>query len=102
VEQIDALERPVRQALQHIERVTHMQPDVVEGAVGDFRKRADDAIQKRFAADEAMPGTLSCLSGEMLATAEADLQLERQIGAEQPLGRQRTFGDADPRQQIRK
>ena len=46
-------------------------------------ERADDAIEERFAAYETVIGQQVGAVGEMLARAEADLEMERAIVAEQ-------------------
>src|SRR3546814_9914311 len=52
MEQINALQRSVGQALQHVQRVAHMHADIRKRPVADMHERADDAVQERFAADE--------------------------------------------------
>lgn len=45
-----------------------------------------DAVDERFAADEAVIGQQIGAVGKMLARAEADLEMERPVVAEQPPG----------------
>jgi hypothetical protein len=64
-------------------------------------ERADDAVEERFATDEAGARRSGGLPGEMFACAKADLQPQRTILAEQSGGIQRAIlGHGDPRQQI--
>ena len=44
-----------------------------------------DAVEERLAADEAVVGQQIGAVGQMLARAEADLEVERAVVAEQPL-----------------
>ena len=44
-----------------------------------------DAVEERLAADEAMIGQQVGAIGEMLAAAEADLEVQRAVVAEQSL-----------------
>src|SRR3546814_12363572 len=64
-------------------------------------ERADDAVQERFAADEAVIGQQIGAIGEMFARAEADLEMERAIIPEQQSRRDRAiFGHTDRGQQL--
>ena len=101
VEQPAAIEAGVRQALEHLDRVAHVQADVGQPAVADVHQRADDAVEERFAADEAHVGCHRRLLRHMLALAKADLDRERSILTEQPRRIERAVGgDLDRRQQL--
>ena len=69
--------------------------------VADMVQRADDAVQERLASDEAVVGPHRRLAGEMLARAEADLELQRTIA---PNSRAASSGPVvghrDARQQV--
>ena len=51
--------------------------------VADMAERADHAVEERLGADEAVIGQQIGAIGEMLAGAEADLEMERAVVAEQ-------------------
>ena len=51
--------------------------------VADMIERGRDAVHERLAADEGVVGQHVRSIGEMLARAEADLEMERTILAEQ-------------------
>ena len=87
MEQIDEAQRRVGQPLQHVERVAHVQADIGQPPVADMAERAGDAVEERLDADEAVIGQQIGAIGEMLAGAEADLEMERAIVAEQAAGR---------------
>ena len=55
--------------------------------VADMAERGGDAVQEGFAADEPMIGEHVGAIGEMLARAEADLEMQRPVLAEQAGGR---------------
>ena len=55
--------------------------------VADMAERRGDAVEERLAADEAVVGQQVGAIGEMLARAEADLEMERPVVAEQALRR---------------
>ena len=55
--------------------------------VADVAERRGDAVEERLAADEAMIGQQVGAIGEMLARAEADLEMERPVLAEQARAR---------------
>ena len=77
-----------------------MQPDVGEAPVADVLERADDSVEEGLGADEAVVGEQVGAKGEMLARAEADLEMERPGVAEQSLGGHRPlFRHAHRRQQ---
>jgi hypothetical protein len=62
---------------------------------------ADDTVQERLGADEAVVGEQVSAIGEMLARSEADLEMQRPVVAEQELGGDRPLlGDGDRRQQL--
>ena len=62
-------------------------------------QRADDAVEERLAADEAMVGEQVGAIGEMLAAAEADFEMKRPLIAEQAGGVDRSrLGHRDRRQ----
>src|SRR3546814_6593225 len=77
MEQIDTLQRTVRQPFQHVQRIAHVDADVGQPSVADMPKRRHDAVQKGFAADETMAGMRLCLRGHMLTAAKADLEMHR-------------------------
>jgi hypothetical protein len=52
----------------------------------DVHQRLRDAVDERLAADEAVIGQHVGARGEMLAAAEADLEVQRAGHAEQALG----------------
>ena len=60
-----------------------MDADVGQPLVADMAERLGDAVEERLAADEAMIGQQVGAIGEMLAAAEADLEVKRAIVAEQ-------------------
>src|SRR3546814_3724359 len=91
MEQIDTLQRTVRQPFQHVQRIAHVDADVGQPSVADMPKRRHDAVQKGFAADETMAGMRLCLRGHMLTAAKADLELHRTRAAEQVLSSQSAF-----------
>ena len=62
-----------------------MQADIGEPLVADMAERGRDAVEERLAADEAMIGQQVGAIGEMLAAAEADLEVQRAVIAEQAL-----------------
>ena len=51
--------------------------------VADVAERGGDAVEERLGADEAVVGQHVGAVGEMLARAEADLEMERAVLAEQ-------------------
>ena len=96
VQQIDERQRPVGHAAQHLQRVAVMQADIRQGRVRtiiarDVNERLGDAVEERLGADEAVVGQHVGPLGEMLAAAEADLEMQRRRVAEQPLGGDRPF-----------
>ena len=86
MEQIEEAQRPVGNALKHVQRIAAPQADVGEMLVADVAERRRDAVEERLGADEAVIGEHVGAVGEMLARAEADLEMERAILAEQSLG----------------
>ena len=101
MEQVDALERRIGQPLRHLQRVAHVEAYVRQRAVADMPQRADDAVQERLAADEARARMRRRLRHQMLARAEADLQLQRPVVAEQcPRVERPRFRYRDLRQQL--
>ena len=54
--------------------------------VADMAERRRDAVEERLGADEAVVGQHVGAVGEMLARAEADLEMERAVVAEQARG----------------
>ena len=62
-----------------------MEPDIGEPPVADMLERSDDPVQERLGADEAVVGQQVGAIGEMLARAEADLEMQRARVAEQRL-----------------
>ena len=83
VEQIEEAQAPVGHALEHVERVAAPQADIGEMLVADMAERGRDSVEERLGADEAMVGQHVGALGEMLAAAEADLEMERAVFAEQ-------------------
>ena len=68
--------------------------------VADMAERGRDAVDEGLAADEGMVGQHVGAISEMLARAEADLEMERTILAEQAGGRDLALvGHFDLRQQ---
>ena len=57
---------------------------VGEMRVADMAERGRDAVEEGLAADEAVVGEKVGAIGEMLARAEADLEMQRAVVAEQP------------------
>ena len=86
MEQIDEAQARVGQPLEHVERVAHVEADIGEMPVADMAERAGDAVEERLGADEAVIGQQVGAIGEMLAGAEADLEMERPVVAEQACG----------------
>ena len=100
MEQIDEAQARVRQPLQHVERVAHVEADIGEMPVADMAERADHAVEERLGADEAVIGQQIGAVGEMLAGAEADLEMKRAVVAEQGARIDRPLvGHAQRRQQ---
>ena len=91
MEQIDEAERSVGDAAQHGQGIAHMEADIAERAVANMAKRGDDTVQERLAADEAMVGQQIGAPSHMLAAAEADLEMEWAVIAEQIRGGDRPF-----------
>ena len=60
-----------------------VQADVGEMLVADMAERRGDAVEEGLGADEAVIGQQIGAESEMLAGAEADLEMERAIVAEQ-------------------
>ncbi len=101
MEQIDEAERGIGQPLEHVQGVAHVEPDVGEMAVADMAEGADDSVEERLAADEAVIGQEVGAKSEMLAGAEADLQVKRPAIAEQCQAVDRPlFWNAQRRQQL--
>ena len=101
MEKIDAVERCVGQALDHVQRIAHVQADILQRAVANMVERADHAVEKGLAADKAGAGPHRRLAREMLAGAEADLHLKRAVFTEQGHRVDRhALGHADPGQQF--
>ena len=59
--------------------------DVGEVLVADVAERGRDAVDERLGADEAVVGKQVGAGGEMLARAEADLEVQGAVVAEQAL-----------------
>ena len=87
MKQIEEAQRAVGHALQHLERIAAPQADIGEMLVADMGERGRDAVEERLGADEAMIGKHVGAVGEMLARAEADLEMQRPVVAEQALAR---------------
>jgi len=101
VQQIDEAQCAVGHALEHVDGIAHVQPDVVQMLLAHMLQRADHAVEKRFRADETVIGQHVGAIGHMLARAEADLEMQRAIVAEQPArGDLAVFRHADLRQQL--
>jgi glutathione S-transferase len=68
--------------------------------VANMAERGRDPVEERLAADEAMVGQQVGAVGEMLARAEADLEVQRPVVAEQGARADLAFGrHGDLRQQ---
>jgi hypothetical protein len=65
-----------------------VKPDIGEALVAHMAERSDHAVEERLAADEAVIGQKVGAVSEMLAAAEADLEME---------GAPTTFGIAEQR-----
>ena len=74
IENEDAGKEGVRRRFDETLRVAATQPDVDELLALNSRKRGDDAVEKRLAADEADVGVLLRPFDQVLAGAEADLE----------------------------
>ena len=60
--------------------------------VADVAERGRDAVEERLGADESVVGEHVRAVGEMLARAEADLQMERAVVTEQRARRDLALG----------
>ena len=92
MKQIEEAQRWVRDALKHVERIAAPQADVGQMLVADVAERRGDAVEERLGADEAMIGEHVGAVGEMLARAEADLEMQRAILSKQSRGRDLALG----------
>ena len=105
MKQIGEGKRAVGNPPQHFERVAVMDADVAERQARaviarDMDQRLRHPVHERLAADEAVVGQHVGAGGEVLAAAEADLEMERAVMPEQALGGDGAFRrHRDPRQQ---
>src|ERR1700730_2103156 len=76
VNQIDARQRILRQPRQQVHGVIEMQPDVLQLAAFDGRKRFGHAVDERLDAEEAGTRPRLRLRNQIFAAAEADLELD--------------------------
>ena len=83
MEQIKEAERALRHPFKHIERVAGHSRMLREMLVADMAERGCDAVEERLGADEAVVGQHVGAVGEMLARAEANLEMQRTVVAEQ-------------------
>ena len=74
MEQEHAIKARIGQALEHIEGVAHVKPNIPQVPAVDMAERSDDAVEERFAADEPAPGGRLGLTCKVFAGAETDLQ----------------------------
>ena len=100
MKQIHPFKRSIGQPRQHVKRITHMEADILQPVCLHMLERADHAIDERFAADQAVIGVQFRLPCQMLASAEADLELQGAIVAKQRLGIERPVRYANPREQF--
>ena len=77
MEEIDAPKAGIGQRLQDVERIAHVEANVLQFAVAHLVERADHAVEERLAPDEAVIGPRGGLSGGMRARAAAALERER-------------------------
>jgi len=100
VQEVEKTQGPVGHALKHFERIAAPQADVAQMLVADVAERGGDSVEERLGADETVVGKHVGAIGEMLAGAEADLEMERPVVAEQRAGGDFAFGgDFDLREQ---
>jgi hypothetical protein len=103
-QEIDRGERPVADRRQEMANVVVEDPDVGKMVGLDRRQQLGDAIDEGLGADEADAGSGGRLGSEMLAAAEADLELDRLgrwIEQESRRGKPRVVaGDLELGQQI--
>ena len=64
--------------------------------VADMAERRRDAVEERLGADEAVIGQQIGAEGEMLAGAEADLEMQRPVIPREPRLRSFSAGSASP------
>ena len=69
-----------------------LEADIGEVPIADMAQRRRDAVEEGLGADEAMIGQQIGAISEMLAAAEADLEMERARIAEQRWAVDRPFG----------
>ena len=86
MEHIEEAERPVGNALQHVERIAAPEADIGEMAVADVPERGGDAVEEWLGADEAVVREHVGTVGEVLARSEADFEMKRALVAEQARG----------------
>ena len=72
--------------MQHLECVAAPDADVGEMPLADVAERRRDPVEEGLGADEAVIGEHVGAVGEMLARAEADLQMQRPLVPEQGAG----------------
>src|SRR5207248_1200070 len=76
VEQIKEAQRSVGHTLQHVKRIAAPQADIGKVLVADVAERCRHSVEEWLSADEAMVGKHVGPVGEMLARAEADLEMK--------------------------
>jgi hypothetical protein len=83
MEQIEEAERLVGDTAQYLKRIALPQANIRKVLVADVAERDRDAVDERFAADEAMVRQHVGAIRKMLARTEADLEVQ---GALMPFG----------------
>ena len=76
VEQIEHGQSAIGHAAQHFERVAMVDADIGEAAVAHMHQRLRDPVQEGLGADQAVIGEQIGAFGEVLAPAEADLEMQ--------------------------
>ena len=66
--------------------------DIGQAAITHMDQRLRHAVDEGFGPDEAVIGQQIGAIGHVLSAAETDLEMQRAVAPEQPLGRNRTFG----------
>ena len=101
VKQIDHRQRAIGNAVQHLQRVAHVDADIAQLAIADVDQRLRNAIDEGFCPDEAVIGQQVGAEGEMLAATKADLEMQRAVIAEQDRRRNLALlGHGNARQQV--
>ena len=87
VEQVEHRQRAVGHPLEHLERVAVMDADVAQRTVAHVDERLGDPVDEGLGTDETVIGQQVGAVRQMLAAAEADLEVQRAFVAEQRLAR---------------